>query len=120
MPIAPKKAETRIRKALSAWETLRPAKSFAGMDLDGFKAKIQPSLEIRDQIASLESQLIAAKNRRDEADKTALATIQIVVNSVKGDPEEGEDGDLYEAMGYIRKSERKSGLRRGSRSAGTD
>ncbi len=35
-----------------------------------------------------------------------------VVNGVKGDPAFGEDCDLYEAMGYVRKSERKSGLSR--------
>jgi hypothetical protein len=35
-----------------------------------------------------------------------------VVNGVKGDPAFGEDSDLYETMGYVRKSERKSGLTR--------
>ena len=33
----------------------------------------------------------------------------LVVNAVKGDPAEGEDGELYEAMGYVRKSERSTG-----------
>ena len=38
-----------------------------------------------------------------------------MVNAVKGDPDEGEDGELYEAMGYVRKSERRSGLSRGKK-----
>ena len=35
-----------------------------------------------------------------------------MVNAVKGDPAEGDNGELYEAMGYVRKSERHSGLHR--------
>lgn len=46
-----------------------------------------------------------------------LALIGLVVNAVKGDPEEGEDGEFYEALGYVRKSERKSGLSRGKKPA---
>jgi hypothetical protein len=35
-----------------------------------------------------------------------------VVNAVKGDPKFGDDSDLYDAMGYVRKSARQSGLSR--------
>jgi hypothetical protein len=41
-----------------------------------------------------------------------VEALQFVVNSVKGDPEEGSNSELYEAMGYVRKSERSSGLHR--------
>ena len=34
----------------------------------------------------------------------------LVVYGVMGNPAYGPDSDLYEAMGYVRKSERKSGL----------
>jgi hypothetical protein len=34
------------------------------------------------------------------------------VNGVLADPEEGPDSPLYEAFGYTRASERKSGLTR--------
>ncbi len=98
---------------MNAWQTLRPEKSFAGLSLEQFKAKIKASLDARAAIAALENQLLAAQNQRDDADKASLATIALVVNAVKGDPEEGEDGEFYEALGYVRKSERKSGLRRG-------
>ena len=43
-----------------------------------------------------------------------MSQVQLVVNAVKGDPTAGEDSDLYEQMGYVRKSERASGLRRGT------
>jgi hypothetical protein len=107
--------EERIGNFINAWQTLRPAKSFSGLTLEQFKAKLQPSLDARTQIASLEQQLQAAINARADADRTSLATISLVVNAVRGDPEEGEDSALYEAMGYVRKSERRSGLRRGAR-----
>ena len=44
--------------------------------------------------------------------------IDRVVKSVVADEAEGDDGELYEAMGYVRKSEARSGLTR--RKAGTD
>jgi hypothetical protein len=113
MPAAPKNIELRLQTALNAWKTLRPDKSFAGLSLAQFEAKLKPCFDTRTTIATLENQLIAAQNQRDDADAAALATISLVVNAVKGDPAEGEDGELYEALGYVRKSERKSGLRRG-------
>jgi hypothetical protein len=115
MPNNPKQSEARINEVLNAWQTLRPEKSFAGLSLAQFKTKIQPSTDSRVSIATLENQLLAAQNQRDDADKASLATISLVVNAVKGDPAEGEDGQLYEAMGYVRKSERKSGLSRGKK-----
>jgi len=45
-------------------------------------------------------------------DGVTRAVCEFVVNSIKGDPDEGADGTLYEACGYVRKSERKSGLSR--------
>lgn len=112
MATAPKSTQEKINQVIAAWQTLRPAKSFAGLTLDQFKAKLQPSLDARIAIAALENQLIAAQDQRDGADYASISTIQLVVNAVKGDPAEGEDGELYEAMGYVRKSERSSGLTR--------
>jgi len=56
--------------------------------------------------------LTSAIDVRDNADVVTLAANQLVVNSVKGDPNVGDDSDLYDAMGYTRKSERHSGLSR--------
>jgi len=35
------------------------------------------------------------------------------VNAVRGDPAETAKGEFYEALGFVRESERKSGLHRG-------
>jgi hypothetical protein len=119
MPSNPREMNDRITRTQSAWETLRPQKTFAGMSLDQFREKLAPSLAARATIARLENELIAAQNQRDDADATSLEAIQLVVNAVKGDPDEGEDGELYEAMGYVRKSERRSGLSRKAKTTET-
>jgi hypothetical protein len=79
------------------------------MTLEQFKTKIKPSLDARELIDTLDNQLIAAADQRDTSDIESMKQYNFVVNSIKGDPEEGEDGELYEAAGYVRKSERKSG-----------
>ena len=56
-------------------------------------------------------------NKDSVTDAATMETVLGVVNSVKGDPEEGEDSALYEALGYVRKSERKSGLKRSRKPA---
>lgn len=39
-------------------------------------------------------------------------------NSIAGDPNYANDSPLYGAMGFVRKSEKKSGLTRKTKSAG--
>lgn len=112
MPAAPKIIEEATTRILQAWETLAADKTFAGMSLAQFKTKVKPSFDARETIAALEQQLTAALNQRDDADRETQRLTSLVVNAVKGDPEFGEDSDLYEAMGYVRKSERKTGLTR--------
>jgi hypothetical protein len=109
---APKDAMAKIDQAVKAWETLAPTAKFGGMSLAEFKAAVQPSQTTREALATLEQQMTAAIDARDAADEVSLTKVQLVVNGVVGDPAFGEDSALYEAMGYVRKSERKSGLTR--------
>jgi hypothetical protein len=112
MTATPKDNLLKMQRILNAWETLAPDKSFGGMTLAQFRAATQPSLTARDRIEDLEDQLRQAQTDRDHADEDSLAKAQLVVNGVVGDPTEGPDSALYEAMGYTRKSDRKSGLTR--------
>jgi hypothetical protein len=61
--------------------------------------------------------LTAAKDTRDDANGVTSDTNQKVVKGVVGDPNYGDDSNLYEAMGYVRKSERASGLTKKSSTA---
>lgn len=112
MGISPKHNEQKTQRILNAWETLAPGKSFGGMTLAQFQAAVQPAQAARQRIDDLEDQLKQAIADRENADEALLAKAQLVVNGVLADPTEGADSALYEAFGYTRKSERKSGLTR--------
>ena len=119
MPTNPKSNEQKMSTMINAWETLASAKSFGGMTLDQFKAVATPAQTARARIADLEDQMTQAINDRDAADTAFLAKAQLVVNGVLADPSEGPDSSLYEAFGYTRKSERRSGLSRKGNNGGT-
>ena len=112
-----KRVAVKLQQVIDAWTALRPAKSFGGMTLEQFKAKLQPSLDTRDQLSALKTQTVTSKVQMHQNDTASLDTTQLVVNAVKGDPEEGEDGPLYAAMGYVPKSQRRSGLTRKGQTA---
>lgn len=99
-------------KAINAWKTLRPQKSFANMTLDQFTAKMQPSLVPRAAIIKADEDRAVAVTQRDNADATTMPILDRLVAAVIADEEEGNDGELYEQMGYVRKSQRGSGLHR--------
>lgn len=110
---SPKQNDEQLNRVLNAWKTLAGNTQFAGMTVDQFEAAIQPSKTARAQVSSLENQLTQAKNARDDADEVSLAKVALVVAAIIGDPNFGPDSSLIEACGYVRKSERKSGLKRG-------
>jgi len=112
MPASPKSTEEKIERMLNAWRTLAPDKTFAGMTLAQFEAAAAPSLTARRRIADLDTQRAQATAEREHADDAFEATAKRVVAGILADPTEGPDSALYEAFGYTRTSERKSGLTR--------
>jgi len=108
----PKTTLEKLNNVIKGWETLAPDKSFGGMTLAQFKAAVKPSFDTRDELTTLENQVQSKQIERDNADEASLRFVQLVVNGVVGDPEEGPDGDLYDSFGYTRTSERKTGLTR--------
>lgn len=112
MTYNPKGNEEKIRRYVNSWEQLTPQKSFGGMTLAQLKAAVDPSLSIRQQIEEMETRLKGLYAERDHADEVSLAKLQLVVNGVLADPDLGPDSALYQALGYTRQSDRKSGLTR--------
>lgn len=108
----PKKTMEKLELTETAWETHAADKKFFNIGLAEFKAKVQLSREARATIANLEQQLAAAINQRDAVDAENLELEQNVAKAIAGDPNFGDDSDLYEGTGRVRKSERKSGLTR--------
>jgi hypothetical protein len=66
----------------------------------------------------LENQVQSKQVERDHADAESLRLLQLVINGIIADPTEGPDSDLYAASGYVRKSQRQTGLTR-KKTAGT-
>jgi len=102
----------RFETFLHAWAKLRPGKTLAGLTLEQCTALIQPCRDVRAEIAESDLRLQSANARKATADADFEKVLQRVINAVKADPEEGDDGELYEAMGFVRRSVRSSGLTR--------
>ncbi|HEY1719455.1 MAG TPA: hypothetical protein VGH42_14340 [Verrucomicrobiae bacterium] len=117
MPSNPQTIAADTNTVINAWTTLAPAASFGGMTLAQYKTKVQPSFDARTAIDGLNAQMTAAMDTRDDADGVTSDTNQMVIKGVVGDPNYGDDSNLYEAMGYVRKSERASGLTKKSNAA---
>lgn len=110
MAYHPKRIAEKLQRVTTAWETLAAGSSFAGMTLVQFKNRVKGSLDHREDLATLEAQRVAKLDDRDDSDKDSGSAMELVVSAVRGDPAFGPDSALLEAMGYVRKSERKSGL----------
>lgn len=108
MPIPPKHIEEVTNRIMRAWEKFAKGASFGGMTLAQYKETVRLSLTWRTTIESLQDQLDAAIAARNDADRVTLDVNQKVVKGVVGDVRFGEDCEFYAALGYVRKSERKT------------
>lgn len=102
----------RISRFTHAWTELAPGATFAGMTLAEFRAAVQASIDERAAIASLGALRSAAIARKNAADAASRDAMFAVANAVRADSAHGPDGALYRALGYVPKSERRSGLTR--------
>ena len=107
-----KDTSVRVSEVGAGWGKLRPEKKFYGLTRDEYLLKIKPYTDALAEVAALEAALVHAKDKRDLAAGPAMKITKCIVNAVKGDPEEGEDGPLYAAMGYVPESQRSTGLTR--------
>lgn len=96
----------------AGWKKYAAAATFGGMTEAQYEAKIKLSYDIRGQISDLEKQITQLIADRDLADDVTNAANAAVVKGIVGDVNYGDDSDLYGACGYVRKSERASGLTR--------
>lgn len=109
---------TRVSAVEASWRKLRPEKKFYGLTLEEYQQRIKPYTDALAEVAALEEALVHAKAKRDLAAGPAMKITKYIVNAVKGDPEEGEDGPLYAAMGYVPESQRSTGLTRRKKTNG--
>jgi hypothetical protein len=109
MPKSPKTIEETIRRTINALRDLAPDKKFSNKGLAELETQAEKSMAPRRKLIELaneEKQQIAL---RDAEDAKTMKLIDQIVAGVKGDDEFGDDSALYEALGFVRKSDRKSG-----------
>ncbi len=102
----------RAVKIDDAWKEGAPSVEFMGVkqtDLNGkiiaIETKEQTLDELRAQVKMLEEEILDDYADLDD-------TLVNVGNGVRGSKDYGDDSPLYGAMGFVRKSERASGLTR--------
>ena len=107
---------TKIKDACNvmndAWFEGAPRATFNGTDQATFQASIEAAEADDAAIADLEAQLKIKRDVRDDKSAALDQSRSRIGLSVAGDPAYGNDSPLYGAMGFIRKSEKKSGLTR--------
>jgi hypothetical protein len=80
------------------------------MTLEEFRTKSAGPITVRAEILALEQKLDGKLAERDLEDAKAGDLVGLVVSCFRGNPDYGPDCELYQALGYVRKSDRKSRL----------
>ena len=104
-----------MEKALTindAWTEGSPTSIFSGVKQDDYDNDIKEILSIDAEIADTKAKLKMLEDRKDDKCIAIDAKSVRVANGVRGDVDFGPDSPLYGAMGFVRTSERKSGLTR--------
>lgn len=112
MPNNPKANEEKMLQVLNGWKTLAPEKRYGNMTVEDYEAQVNRSLAPRRRLNELKDEELRELANRDSEDEITMEKVQFIVNGVLADPTEGPNSALYESFGYVRKSERKSGLTR--------
>jgi len=113
MPLSSPAVTGRADKIVGAWKKSAATKSFGDLTVAQYET-------LRTAVTDADAAVISADAALTEARNTLSASLAAlndasndVVNGVKGDKSVGgSNGSLCEAMGYVRKDERKSGLSR--------
>jgi hypothetical protein len=94
------------------WKEGAAGVKFGNIAQSEFESEIDDAAAQDNKVADLEAQLVIEKDIRDDKYRALDAKSNLVANGVRGDANYGPDSPLYGAMGFIRKSERASGLTR--------
>lgn len=95
-----------------AWVEGAPAVTFNGIRQENFQTAIEAAAADDAAIADLEAEIKMKRDVRDDKYKALDQDRSKVGQGVAGSPDYGNDSPLYGAMGFVRKSEKKSGLTR--------
>ena len=112
MPTQTKRIRKRVTQMNDAWSQGAPTAVFGGITQPQFDTKIKAAATVDQEIDDMEAALVLKKQFRDGLyDELNDDSVKILAG-LKGDPGFGDDHPLLEAMGFVRDSQKKSGLTR--------
>ena len=117
MAVNNKQIREQCDEMSSGWEQSLDTE-FNGFRKAGFDADRIAARTIEDEIDSDEAAVKAKKKRRDDMYRKLDADRVKIGKGVAGHKDFGDDHPIYGAMGFVRKSERKSGLKRNKKNGG--
>ena len=101
----------RRAQFLSSWREFAPDVTFAGFTLAQFEEESTKPLDVRKEMVDAKTKVKGLKLKRDKADEVQTGVFVLIAHAVRGHEQFGEDCALYRSLGFIPKSERKTGTR---------
>ncbi len=105
-----KRVKEECNVMYDAWFEGAKTDKFNGIDLDGFNTDITTADAADKEIDDIKAQLKLKQEARDDLYVALDAKRTKIGQGVAGSAAFGDDSPLYGAMGFVRKSERKTGL----------
>ena len=99
----------RARDFLVAWLQFAPQDEFGSITAEELGNDIRNAEVARKEIMRLEARLNGLRMRRDRTERAIADKLIRFACAVRGTPVYGEDCPFYRALGFIPKSERRSG-----------
>lgn len=111
--VAVKRIKEKVLKILNAWlEGASSIMEFRNTKRVDFETRIGEAQALEDEIADLKAQVSIKEDQRDDIYRQLDIDAVDIRKGVEGHKDYGDDSPLYGSMGFVRKSERKSGLTR--------
>lgn len=107
-----KKVIDKAGKINDAWMEVSSSSNFSGIKQSDYDNDIKEIATLDDNIADMKTRLKMLEDTKDDKCAALEEKSVRIANGVRGDAEFGPDSPLYGAMGFVRTSERKSGLTR--------
>lgn len=108
----PKRNEIMFERAIVALRSLPPETRFKKLTAAEILEQLERSMASRRRLEDLDNELALESVVRENEDERSLDVLEEFVDGVIGHADYGRDSALYESLGFVRKSKRKSGLTR--------
>ena len=99
----------RAKDFLATWKQLVPDVKFGHTSADELEQKVREAEQIRQEILATEIHLSGLRLKRDKTERALADELIRLASGVRGHPDFGRNSAFYRALGYITKSENRSG-----------